>query len=376
MKKNPAKMFMVASFLVFILTSFVYIGAIMSSVPVVSYPYDDIFHEDSITASQGGEAGSSGAVPTSYKEEGAFLVPVGITTGISFSTDGIMVIGTSDVVTIQGKRASPSCGKLKAGDIIIKINSREVENIGELSQAIEKSQKTAKIELMRDGKRLNVDVDVVDSDDNTKKIGCWVRDATQGIGTITYYNPIDKTFGALGHGVFDVDTQKMLTVREGQMLEANIIDIRKGEKGKPGELIGEMKDRVIGHIEENNQVGIYGKIDTTYERLPVASFAAASRDELKKGPAKIFSNIEGGNIKSYDVFIENINEDTKADKAMVVRITDQTLLTRTNGIVQGMSGSPIMQNDKLLGAITHVFVQNPARGYGVHIDKMVKACSN
>ncbi|MCL2354115.1 MAG: PDZ domain-containing protein, partial [Defluviitaleaceae bacterium] len=180
-KKNPAKMFMVASFLVFILTSFVYIGAIMSSVPVVSYPYDDIFHEDSITASQGGEAGSSGAVPTSYKEEGAFLVPVGITTGISFSTDGIMVIGTSDVVTIQGKRASPSCGKLKAGDIIIKINSREVENIGELSQAIENSQKTAKIELMRDGKRLNVDVDVVDSDDNTKKIGCWVRDATQGI---------------------------------------------------------------------------------------------------------------------------------------------------------------------------------------------------
>ena len=370
-KTNPAKAFMITSFLVMLVASFIYLGATMQAATKVASPYDDIFQEDSIAVSQKPQE-----TPHQTKDEGAFLVPVGMTTGITFYTDGILVLTISDINTSCGHRASPSKGKLKAGDIIKKANDQDVKYMADLSKVINASTPMVTLDICRDGVEHKVQIEAVEDDsDKVKKIGCWVRDATQGLGTITYYNPKDNSFGALGHGVVDVDTQKILQAREGYVVEANIVDIKKGEKGKPGELIGEIKTKVIGHITANNSLGIYGKIDPAYISLPSSTYPTARRDELKKGPAKILSNVENGQeIKSYDIFIENINEDTNAEKAMVIRITDPALIARTNGIVQGMSGSPIMQNNKLLGAITHVFLQNPSRGYGVHIDKMTMSC--
>jgi len=163
-----------------------------------------------------------------------------------------------------------------------------------------------------------------------------------------------------------------MTVRHGQIMESNIIDVRKGKKGAPGELIGEIRaDCVIGAVKKNTPFGIYGDINKEYEDLPTSAYFAARHDQISQGPAKIFSNIEGGDIKAYDVYIESVNADPGADKGMVVRITDQGLITRSGGIVQGMSGSPILQGDKIIGAVTHVFVQNPLRGYGVFIEKMM-----
>ena len=229
------------------------------------------------------------------------------------------------------------------------------------------------LEVLRDGMTLSVDVHpAMCGRDGHPKIGCWVRDSTQGIGTITYYDPATSRFGALGHGIMDVDTRKLMKVRHGQIMESHIIDIVKGKKGEPGELIGDIRpDTVIGTINKNTSLGLYGDINRSYGGLPTAAFAAARHDQIHQGPAKIFSNIEGGGIKPYDVYIESVNEDSGAEKGLVVRITDQGLITRTNGIVQGMSGSPIVQGDKIVGAITHVFVQNPLRGYGVFIEKML-----
>ena len=325
-----------------------------------TYLNQEIFYEDSIT------------VAKQDAKNQTQLVPVGITVGVRFYTDGIMILSTDKVVGSKGD-ANPSCGKLLPGDVLLKADGTPMLSLNQLIGVIESGGDTISLEIKRDDKLMKVKINPAVDEAGQRKIGCWVRDSTQGIGTITYYDPNTGYFGALGHGIMDVDTQKLMTVRHGQIMESNIIDVRKGKKGAPGELIGEIRsDCVIGAIKKNTPLGIYGDINKTYENLPTAAFFAARHDQIHQGPAKIFSNIEGNGIKAYDVYIESVNTDSTADKGMVVRITDQGLITRSGGIVQGMSGSPIMQGDKIVGAITHVFVQNPLRGYGVFIEKMMK----
>ena len=329
-------------------------------VEIQAYPYNEIFYEDSITV-------------TSQRQETQLLVPVGITVGVRFYTDGIMVLRTDKIVGNDGTSSNPSEGKLFPGDIVLKAGDTTMFSHSQLSQAISNATNSITLEVLRDSKTHSVDITpAISGDDGRAKIGCWVRDSTQGLGTITYYDPNTRHFGALGHGIMDVDTRKLMTVRHGQIMESNIIDIVKGKKGEPGELIGEIRpDAVIGAISKNTTLGLYGQLSPSYSGLPTATYAIARHDQIHQGPAKIFSNIEGGDIKTYDVYIESVNEDADAEKGMVVRITDQGLITRTNGIVQGMSGSPIVQDGKIVGAITHVFVQNPLRGYGVFIEKML-----
>ncbi len=183
----------------------------------------------------------------------------------------------------------------------------------------------------------------------------------------------DGSFGALGHGILDVDTKKLMTIKSGNCVASNITSIHKGEKGIPGELVGELKNsEIIGDIILNTEVGVYGKLNLNkLNKSNKEELEITSKEEVKTGPAKILSNIEGTIIKEYDVYIEDVNAKNNDEKGMIVKITDQNLLSKTNGIVQGMSGSPIIQNNKIVGAITHVFVQNPKKGYGIFIQVML-----
>ena len=380
--KNPVashKKFLFVALAILIVSIFLHLFFnIRDYVEFQAYPYNEIFHEDSITVNaeyhddNHAQALRFGVSKDTPKQE-TQLVPVGITVGVRFYTDGIMVLGTDKFNDSFGKPQNPSEGKLQAGDILLKANGATMYSHAQLSQTIALATDCITLEVLRDGAILSIDIHPATcGTDGHPKIGCWVRDSTQGIGTITYYDPATNRFGALGHGIMDVDTRKLMKVRYGQIMESHIIDVVKGKKGEPGELIGEIRpDTVIGTINKNTSLGLYGDINRGYTGLPTDTLAAARHDQIHQGPAKILSNIEGGGIKSYDVYIESVNEDSSAEKGLVVRITDQGLITRTNGIVQGMSGSPIVQGGKIVGAITHVFVQNPLRGYGVFIEKMM-----
>jgi stage IV sporulation protein B len=389
--KNPVashKKFLFAALIIFIVSIFLHLFFnIRDYVEFQAYPYNEIFHEDSVTVNtecyddSHAQALRFGTTKDSAKQENR-LVPVGITVGVRFYTDGIMVLGTDKFDDPYGEAQNPSEGKLQAGDVLLKADGAVMYNHAQLSRAIASASNRITLEILRDGAILNVDINpAVCGTDGHPKIGCWVRDSTQGIGTVTYYDPVTSRFGALGHGIMDVDTRKLMKVRYGQIMESHIIDVVKGKKGEPGELIGEIcPEAVIGTINKNTSLGLYGYINRNYAGLPTATFIVARHEQIHQGPAKILSNIEGGGIKSYDVYIENVNEDFSAEKGLVVRITDQGLITRTNGIVQGMSGSPIVQGDKIVGAITQVIAQSYPTKYiaithhfyhNIHIDKMI-----
>ena len=302
------------------------------------------------------------------------LVPLGIAAGVTFRTDGVLVLGTGGVTNKDGQQRHPASA-LRAGDIIVALNGNRLESKDELIKLVEAAEadKPLHLTINRDGATREEAITPAVSADDIIKIGVWVRDGTQGIGTVTYYNPDTMTFGALGHGIMDVDTKKLMTVRGGQLMESKIIAIQKGKKGGPGELVGEIaKDQVIGRITANTPLGLYGYV-TDAAKLPAERMRIARQSEIHEGPAKIRATVSGKETAEYDVYIESVNRfSTDEAKGMVVRITDRNLIAKTNGIVQGMSGSPITQDGKVVGAVTHVFVQNPHKGYGIFIENMLR----
>ena len=304
------------------------------------------------------------------------IVAGGIAVGVSMDTRGIMVLGTGYVNGTENKVYEPAKGILQAGDMILQAGGKILKNKEDLMQVVEQNgEKSMEFLVDRNGVQQTVAITPVFSqEDNSCKIGIWVRDSTQGIGTITYFNPDNNTFGALGHGVYDVDTQELMQIKNGQITQSSIIDVKKGEKGEPGALTGNVgRDLVLGSIAINTEVGIYGTVEDgkqsyfTGKKLPIAL-----QQDIKEGKASILSNIEGEEVKEYDVEIESVNRYSKNEsKGMVIKITDEELLSKTGGIVQGMSGSPILQNDKIVGAVTHVFVNEPTKGYGIFIEDML-----
>ena len=308
------------------------------------------------------------------------VVAGGIAVGVSMDTRGIMVLGTGYVNGIENKVYEPAKGILQAGDMILEAEGKTLKNKEDLMYAVEQNgEKPMDFLVDRNGIQQTVAITPVFSqEDNSCKIGIWVRDSTQGIGTITYFNPETNSFGALGHGVYDVDTQELMQIKNGQITQSSIIDVKKGEKGEPGALTGNVgRDLVLGDIAINTEVGIYGTVEDgkqsyfTGKKLPIAL-----QQDIKEGKASILSNIEGEEVKEYDVEIESVNRYSKNEsKGMVIRITDEELLSKTGGIVQGMSGSPIIQNGKLVGAVTHVFVRDSTRGYGTFIENMLENVS-
>ncbi|MBQ0038269.1 MAG: SpoIVB peptidase [Clostridiales bacterium] len=303
------------------------------------------------------------------------VIPSGKAVGIKLFADGVLVAAVSDL-EVGGQTISPAedCG-LKEGDLILRINDEKVEST-EHVQSILQANATQKLTLCikRGDRTLNLSVTPVHCDDGVYRLGAWIRDSMAGIGTLTYYDPETCSYGALGHGITDVDTAKLMPLAAGSIMETQVKAVRRGEKGTPGELKGDFStQRDVGTLCANTESGIFGTVAdedflTDGDAVPVAQSS-----EIKTGKATILSTISGDDTQEYSVEIVKIYPCSQATRNMLVRVTDPRLLETTGGIVQGMSGSPILQNGKLVGAVTHVLVNDPTQGYGIFAENMLNA---
>jgi len=309
------------------------------------------------------------------------VVPLGTAIGVRINTDGVMVLGTSSFLGEDGETHSPSDNILRAGDLISHANGSEVNCKEDLSELVAESTGDVILKLRRGDEQMEITITPqVAATDGVRRIGTWVRDSTKGIGTLTYYNPATSTFGALGHGILDVDTKKLMSVKSGTIMPSTVTSVVRGARGAPGELEGKVDTtRKFGQISVNSPSGIYGRLDAaaqeqivTREPIPIAL-----RSHIKEGPATILTGVSASEVQEFEIYIENVNRFTTDEtKGMVIRITDPKLLEITGGIVQGMSGSPILQNGRIVGAVTHVFVQDPTKGYGIFIESMIQSEKN
>lgn len=301
------------------------------------------------------------------------LVPCGTPFGIKLFTNGVVIVGVADIKTAEGTVNPASIAGLKVGDVVTAINGKKVNTNAELIETVAKSGgKSLTFTIRRDNATFAVNVQPVKSEiDAGYKAGIWVRDGTAGIGTLTFYNPATKCFAGLGHGVCDTDTNELMPLLHGDIVPVTISGITKGEKGNPGELRGYFTtDNAIGTLEANVNAGVYGKLRTAPKG---EAKEVAMKQEVKTGPVKILSTVDGGRPQYYNAEIEKIDyRENLYSKNMVLHITDKKLLNTTGGIVQGMSGSPIIQNNKIVGAVTHVFVNDPTRGYGIFVENMLE----
>ena len=300
-----------------------------------------------------------------------YVIPSGEAIGVKIYTDGVLVVGMSDVCDEDGKRCEPAKkAGICVGDRIVAVNGEEITGTSAFSKKINDCSGDANLRVIRGDDIMDINVDAVYSAENDSyKVGLWVRDSTAGIGTLTFYNPQNSTFAALGHGICDSDTDEIMTVRRGSVSGCNIRRVEKGTNGSPGELIGDFSGDKIGDIALNCNVGIYGRSSNIPDKEPVK---VASRLEVKEGKAQILCDIDGTGVKSYDIEITKVSKSPKvSNKSFVIKVTDDILLQKTGGIVQGMSGSPILQNGRIVGAVTHVFVNDPTRGYGIFIENML-----
>ncbi len=302
------------------------------------------------------------------------VVPCGKTVGVKIDTDGVIVLGLGEVENSAGEEYIPCDGKLESGDVLLRANGVELSDKETLISVVENSEGAVRIEGKRDDVPFYSDIlPVSDKESGKRKIGIWVRDSTQGIGTLTYIDKETGRFAALGHGIVDVDTKQIMKVKSGEIMKSKVASIKKGESGDPGELLGNIdKANVIGKIDTNSTHGIFGVCDKSYfsgDEMPIAL-----QNEVAEGEAYILSNVEDDKVEKFNIYIESVNRYNRDNsKGMVIKITDERLLDKTNGIVQGMSGSPIIQNGKLIGAVTHVFVREPSKGYGIFIENMLRA---
>ncbi len=310
------------------------------------------------------------------------IIPCGNTVGVKLYTDGILVIGTSEVTGEDGKEYRPwKEAGIKKGDIIKSMNGDKLKDIEHMVKLIEKAKgKPITIKVKREKDEFKTEIHPKQSAEDSKyKLGLWVRDSTAGIGTLTFYDPNTNYFGALGHGITDVDTGELLTVGEGTIIQSKIVSIRKGQKGKPGELKGIFMQNqdAIGNIRFNNECGIYGLYNGNIDNEFMKPMPVALRTQAKEGKAYILSNVQGEKVEKFEIEIQKVNRQNELQsKGMIIKITDHNLLALTGGIVQGMSGSPIIQDGKIVGAVTHVFVNDPTKGYGIFIDSMLKTTEN
>jgi stage IV sporulation protein B len=302
------------------------------------------------------------------------LIPAGNTIGIYIETDGVMVLGTGVIKGEDGLNHEPALNKIRTGDYIVAINDKEIKHKEQLIDAIKDSNgESLFLKIRRKNEYLGYEITPVKSETGEYKIGIWIRDDTQGIGTMTFTTK-DGEFGALGHGITDVDTSQIVEVGSGNIYNAEVMTIVKGKEGAPGELIGVINQEnhnLIGDITKNTSQGIFGKINDRYEQNYNKSLPIGLKQDVHKGKAFILSCVDN-EIETYEILIEDITlGGSNNNKGIVIKITDKKLLEKTGGIVQGMSGSPIIQDNKIIGAVTHVFIQDSTRGYGTFIENML-----
>ncbi len=292
--------------------------------------------------------------------------------GIKLYTDGVIIVGIRDVETDKGKCNPAKEAGLEKGDIIIEINGKKVYSADSVTDILnDNNGKDYKITVKRNGNYKEFLLKpAYSSSQGCYKVGLWVRDSTAGVGTITYYDKSNNTVSALGHPITDVDTNEIMPILDGEAVRATVTKIYKSKAGEAGSLCCEFTNDIIGTLKKNCQSGIYGKYTCTLKNT--YEYEVASPNEIVRGPVQILCTIDSGKAKFYNAQISRISyRENKKGKTMVVKITDERLLEKTGGIVQGMSGSPIIQNGKLVGALTHVIVDSPEKGYAIFAQDMV-----
>lgn len=307
------------------------------------------------------------------------VIPGGHSVGVRMNTYGVHVVGHHLIQTKNGEKSPGEMAGIKVGDVITQINGQEIKKLADLTRYLEEAGKTGEelnFTVLREDKILQKTIKPVkDNKKNDYRIGLYIRDSTAGVGTLTFYDPKSKKYGALGHVISDLDTKKPITVNNGQILQSSVTSIEKSSDGNPGEKLANFtNEQPIGSITTNSPFGIFGKLYNDIQNGPYNEpMPIALSKDVKEGPAKILTVLEGNNIESFDVeIVSSVPQKFPATKGMVIRIKDPKLLEKTGGIVQGMSGSPIIQDGKLVGAVTHVFVNDATSGYGVHIEWMLK----
>lgn len=300
------------------------------------------------------------------------VIPLGNAIGLKLYTEGVLIVGMSE---IEGKRPYENSG-IKEGDRIVSIDNKKIETTEDLIETVNASKgKEVSIKYVRETLEEVTNITPVQTNKNEYKLGLWVRDAAAGVGTASFYIPSTGMFASLGHGITDIDTGDLITISNGELVSTNIISIQKGEKGKPGEIKGSIEgSSKIGEVYKNTSFGIFGKVSNKNSlKITESEMEILNRDEIKKGKAQIICELENNKKEYYDIEIQKIyTANNKDNKSMLIKITDERLLEKTGGIIQGMSGSPIIQDGKFVGAVTHVLVNDPTTGYGVFTDMMLK----
>ena len=303
------------------------------------------------------------------------LYPGGIPFGIKFITEGVLVVGFCDFKN-QGATVNPSSAAgLKVGDRILSVNSKPLKSAEELTKIVEESGgKALNIVYLRDGtEKKALLTPLFSENERTFKTGIYVKDSGAGIGTVSYIDPETLEFGGLGHGICEGESGRLVPISKGSVVDVNINGVKKGEVGSPGELRGYFNSGRLGSLLVNNDCGAFGAFAKLPANLPSAPLSLGLKEELRNGKAYIYTTLEGDTPQKYEIEISNIKLGEARGKCFNVRVTDKALLEKTGGIVQGMSGSPIIQNGKLVGAVTHVMINDPTTGYGIFIENMLNA---
>lgn len=307
------------------------------------------------------------------------VIPGGQSIGVKLNTVGVLVVGHHQVSTNEGKVSPGELAGIQIGDIITEINGNKIEKMSDVAPFVQeagKSNQPLKIVVTRESGKVKTELmPQKEKGEENFKLGLYIRDSAAGIGTMTFYHPQSKKYGALGHVISDMDTKKPIVVDDGQIVKSTVTSIEKGSNGNPGEKLARFSSdkEVIGNIKRNSPYGIFGELNRDIQNgvmdkpLPIAL-----SHQVKEGPAQILTVVEDDEVKLFDIeIVSTIPQKFPATKGMVIKVTDPELLGRTGGIVQGMSGSPIIQDGKMIGAVTHVFVNDPTSGYGVHLEWML-----
>lgn len=307
------------------------------------------------------------------------IIPGGQSIGVKLNTLGVLVVGYHLIETDQGTKSPGEEAGIEVGDIIMEINDQPIQKMSDVASYVEKAGENGKplsLVVKRDDKQFETELTPLKAKNETNyRMGLYIRDSAAGIGTMTFYHSESRKYGALGHVISDMDTKKPIVVHDGQIIRSTVTSIEKGANGSPGEKLARFSNEkdIIGNITRNSPFGIFGELSKEIKNgimdqpLPIAL-----SNEVKEGPAKILTVVDGDKVQEFDVeVVSSVPQKFPATKGLVIKITDPELLNKTGGIVQGMSGSPIIQDGKVIGAVTHVFVNDPTSGYGVHIEWML-----
>ncbi|WP_300684946.1 SpoIVB peptidase [Acutalibacter sp. 1XD8-36] len=308
------------------------------------------------------------------KAEDGQVIPLGEAFGIKLFTDGVIVASLSDIYTTGGICCPAAEAGLRAGDYLIEADGMTIGSNSDLAAYIGQSQgQSVTFRVRRGEKEFETTVTPVFGE-GAFRTGMWVRDSAAGVGTLTFYDPNTGMFAGLGHGICDADAGSVMTLKTGEPAAITLCGIVKGQRGEPGQLRGYFSsDESMGRLLANNETGVYGTLDSPKEGTPMD---VLSRDEVKPGPVEILASIDGSGPRLYSAEIKKVNPADQPTKNLVISVTDKRLLESTGGIVQGMSGAPILQGGKLCGAVTHVFMDDPTMGYGIFAETMLEQCNS